>query len=149
MSQSFVDQLTQRIRFVESQRAAKVRDDLERTVKNAAPVGTPRPFQTHEPGMLRDSVSVAVRLLGDTFVFRVVAAAPHASFTRGTNAFSWVVARPVSPSGRAGAVRFFWTRTGNIEYRPTGWIINHPGVPRNTWWDDALAQFPAIVGAAG
>jgi len=149
MSLSFAEQLTQRIRFVESQRAGNAREALENSLKRAAPVAQPRPFQAHEPGMLRDSISVSVRLLGDRFVFRVIAAAPYASFTRGTNAFSWVVNRPVSASGRPGAVRFFWTRTGNIEHRPTGWVINNPGVPRNTWWDDVLAQFPDILEAAG
>jgi len=150
MSLSFADQLTQRIRFVESQRAGNAREALENSLKRAAPVSQPRPFQAHEPGMLRDSISVSIRLLGDRFVFTAQATAPHASFTNsGTNAFAYLVNRPRSGSGRPGAVRFFWQRTGNIEFRPTGWIIFNPGIGAQRWFDNTLAQWPAILEAAG
>jgi hypothetical protein len=149
MSLSLSEQLQQRVRFVAAQRAGKARERLERDLKRAAPVAQPRPFQVHEPGMLRDSISVSVRFDQVQFTFTAMATAPHASFTNtGTNAFTYLVNRPVSASGRRGAVRFFWARTGNIEFRPTGWLIQNPGISAQRWWDNTLARWHDILEAS-
>ena len=136
----FADDLKGRVRYRAAEIAGAAREDLERELQRAAPVGTPTPYQTHEPGMLRDSVAVNVRFDQTIFTFTAVATAEHASFTNmGTNPHPIVVVR-------ARALRFDWPRGG---LHPAFFHhVSHPGSQATHWFDNTLARWPEILQGA-
>jgi hypothetical protein len=138
---SFQSDLESRIRYEAARLAGQARADLERELQRAAPVGTPNPYQTHEPGMLRDSISVAVRFDSvDTFTFRAEAAAPHASFTdTGTSPHPIVVVN-------VRALRFDFPRAG---LHPAFFRrIASPGIAGTGWFTKTLERWPDILAGA-
>lgn len=111
-----------------------VRDELEATIKDAAPVG-----QSETAGQLRDSVNVDYTVGAGTIFWHVEATADEASYTdEGTDphriegnpilAFSW--------PARGGGVFFFRA-------------VNHPGTPAQHWFGEPMpAYFQDALDAA-
>lgn len=137
---TFQTDLEARVRYEASVIAGKARERLERELQRAAPVGTPSPYQTHEPGMLRDSIAVNVRFDQTVFSFHAVATAPHASFTNdGTSAHPIVAVN-------TRVLRFDWPRGGlHPAFMPR---VNHPGYGGSHWWDRTLERWPDILAAS-
>lgn len=138
---AFGDALRRRVNFRGAQIAGNAREGLERSLKQAAPVGKSSPWQTHEPGQLREAIAVSVRFDSRT-AFRFHAAAPvdYASFTNGPTSPHPIVAVNVR------VLRFDWPRGGLSPafFRRTA----HPGYAGSRWWDRTLEQWPAILRAA-
>lgn len=137
---SFADDLKARVRYRAAEIAGNARADLERELQRAAPVGTPTPYQTHEPGMLRDSIAVNVRFDQTVFTFTANTTAPHASFTdTGTNPHPIVVVNVRS-------LRFDWPRGG---LHPAFFHhVSHPGQTATHWWSGTLERWPDILAGA-
>lgn len=137
---TFQNDLESRVRYQAAVIAGQARENLERELQRAAPVGTPNPWQTHEPGMLRDSIAVNVRFDGSTFTFTAVAVTPYASFTNTGTSPHPIVAVNVK------VLRFDWPRGGlhPAFFRHT----SHPGYEGSRWWDNTLARWPDILAAS-
>jgi hypothetical protein len=137
---TFQADLESRVRYRSSVIAGNVRETLERELQRAAPVGTPNPYQTHEPGMLRDSIAVNVRFDQTVFSFHAEASAPHASFTNtGTSPHPIVVVN-------VRALRFDWPR-GGLHPAFARWV-NSPGFEGTGWWDKTIDRWPDLLLAA-
>jgi hypothetical protein len=140
---TFQSDLEDRVRYVAAGIAGKARESLERELQRAAPVGTPNPWQTHEPGQLRDSIAVNVRFDGTAaFTFTALVPVPYASFTNTGAAPHPIVAVNVR------VLRFDFPRAG---LHPAFMKhVSHPGSEGSRWWDNTLARWPDILqNAAG
>jgi hypothetical protein len=114
----------------------RVRDQLERVVKRAAPVSAGYPGNP-PPGRLRDSVEVAVRFFSDRLVFSVRATAPHAIFTIVSTRL-----HVIRPRRQGGVLVFYWPEAGGTVFFRS---VHHPGTTPSGWWEQALAQFSDVV----
>lgn len=138
---TFQTDLEARVKYEAAVLAGKAREILERELQRAAPVGTPNPYQDHEPGMLRDSIAVNVRFdQGGLFTFHAEASAPHASFTDTGTAAHPIVAV------NARALRFDWNRGG---LHPAFFrSVSHPGSAGTGWWTKTVERWPDILAAS-
>ena len=137
---TFQTDLEARVRYEAAVIAGKARETLERELQRAAPVGTPNPYQDHEPGQLRDSIAVNVRFDGTVFTFTAQAPVPYASFTNTGAAPHPIVAVNVR------VLRFDWPRGGlhPAYFRHTA----HPGSEGSGWFTKTLARWPDILQAS-
>lgn len=146
---SIADDLARDVRYRAAEIAGNARETLERELKRAAPVGTPSPYQTHEPGQLRDSVAVNVRFDQVVFTFTAQVPVEYASFTNdGTPSHFIVGVR--SPKR---VLRFDWPKQGLYPafIRGVGGfpaVVNHPGTARTGWWDSTVARWQDMLQAA-
>ena len=137
---TFGDALRQRVNFRGAQIAGQAREGLERALKVAAPVGKPSPWQTHEPGQLRDSIAVNVRFDQVKFTFHAVAPVDYASFTNDGAGAHPIVAVNVK------VLRFDFPKAGlSPAFFPR---VLHPGSQGTQWWSKTLEQWPAILADA-
>lgn len=137
---TFQADLETRVRYRASVIAGNARERLERELQRAAPVGEPNPYQTHEPGQLRNSIGVNVRFDQERFSFHAETPIPYASFTNdGTSPHPIVAVN-------TRVLRFEWPRGGlhPAFFRHTA----HPGTPRTQWWDKTLERWPDILEAS-
>ncbi|MEA2587693.1 MAG: hypothetical protein QOH66_620 [Actinomycetota bacterium] len=142
---TFQTDLEARVRYEAAVIAGKARETLERELQRAAPVGTPNPYQTHEPGMLRDSIAVNVRFDQTTFTFHAEASAPHASFTDSDTSPHPIIAV------NTRFLRFDWPRGGRhpaFVGPPPTHFVQHPGTTGTGWWTKTLERWPDILGAS-
>ncbi|MFN2592951.1 MAG: hypothetical protein ABR532_08995 [Candidatus Dormibacteria bacterium] len=137
---SFQADLEARVRYRAAQIAGNAREILERDLKRAAPVGTPSPYQTHEPGQLRDSLTVSVRFDQVRFTFTAKTDVAYASYTNEGTGPHPIVAVNVR------VLRFDWPRAGlHPAFLPR---VSHPGTSGTHWWDNALSRWPDTLAAA-
>ena len=137
---TFQSDLEARVRYEAAVIAGKARETLERELQRAAPVGTPNPYQDHEPGQLRDSIAVNVRFDQTVFSFHAVATAPHASFTNdGTPAHPIVAVN-------TRVLRFDFPKGGL--YPAFFRVVSHPGKAETKWWDKVIDRWPDILAAS-
>lgn len=137
---TFASDLAQRVRYRAAEIAGNARADLERELQRAAPVGTPAPYQTHEPGALRDSVAVNVRFDQTVFTFTAVATAEYASFTDSGTSPHPIIAVNVR------VLRFEWPRGG---LHPAFFKhVSHPGQNASHWFSNTLSRWPDILAGA-
>lgn len=137
---SIRDQLERDIRYHAAVIAGAARETLERELQRAAPVGTPNPYQDHEPGMLRDSIAVNVRFDQTVFTLHAEASAPHASFTDTGTAAHPIVAV------NTRVLRFEWPRGGlHPAFMPH---VSHPGNAGTGWWTKTVERWPDILAAS-
>jgi hypothetical protein len=137
---TFQADLESRVRYEAAVLAGKARETLERELQRAAPIGTPSPYQTHEPGQLRDSIAVNVRFDQTVFTFHAEASAPHASFTNEPTAPHPIVAV------NTRVLRFEWPR-GGLHPAFMG-HVQHPGTTGTGWWSKTLDRWPDILAAS-
>lgn len=138
---TFQADLEARVKYRAAVIAGAARERLERELQRAAPVGTPNPYQTHEPGMLRDSIAVNVRFdQGGLFTFHAEASAPHASFTN-----DGTVAHPIV-AVNAKVLRFDFPRAGlHPAFMPR---VVSPGIAATGWWTKTVQRWPDILAAS-
>ena len=137
---TFRADLEDRVRYRAAVIAGKARETLERELQRAAPVGTPNPWQTHEPGQLRDSIAVNVRFDQTVFTFTAQAPVPYASFTNTGAAPHPIVAVNVR------VLRFDFPRAGL--HPAFARYTSHPGQEGTRWWDNTLARWGDILAAS-
>jgi hypothetical protein len=137
---TFQSDLEARVRYEASVLAGKARATLERELQRAAPVGTPNPYQDHEPGQLRDSIAVNVRFDQTTFTFHAETPVPYASFTDTGTAAHPIVAV------NTRVLRFEWPRGGlHPAFMPH---VSHPGSTGTGWWTKTVERWPDILAAS-
>lgn len=137
---TFQSDLEARVRYRAAVIAGTARERLERELQRAAPVGTPNPYQDHEPGQLRDSIAVNVRFDQTVFTFHAETPVAYASFTNtGTSAHPIVAVN-------TRALRFEWPRGG---LHPAFFrSVNHPGTPQTGWWTKTVERWPDLLAAS-
>lgn len=137
---TFQSDLEARVRYRAAVIAGAARERFERELQRAAPVGTPSPYQDHEPGQLRDSIAVNVRFDQTIFTFHAEASAPHASFTNdGTSAHPIVAVN-------TRVLRFEWPRGGlHPAFMPH---VQHPGFAGTGWFTKTIERWPDILAAS-
>jgi hypothetical protein len=137
---TFQANLEARVRYEAAVIAGKARESLERELQRAAPVGTPSPYQTHEPGQLRDSIAVNVRFDQTVFSFHAETQVPYASFTdTGTAPHPIVVVN-------VRALRFEWPRGG---LHPAFFRhVSSPGFEGTGWFTKTLERWSDILQAS-
>jgi hypothetical protein len=137
---TFQTDLEARVRYEAAVIAGKARETLERELQRAAPVGTPSPYQDHEPGQLRDSIAVNVRFDQTVFTFHAQTPVPYASFTNdGTPAHPIVAVN-------ARVLRFDFPRAGlHPAFVPH---VSHLGFGGTGWWTKTLERWPDILAAS-
>jgi hypothetical protein len=109
---------------------------LEERLRDAAPVGSPDPESGHQPGHLRDSISVSSPHPGEGGpAVSALAAAEYASFANDGSDPHVIEPR------NAKVLRFHIPGVGIVYARR----VQHPGTQPTNFWDLTVAQWGDIL----